>query len=435
MKIKPKIGFCVIFHPFEDNADKAPEIFESTLSLLEKVKDIEIIKADNLINDVPSALDAGKKFSKEKVDVICVKLATWSSDNPILDMSSICDVPFIFWTYPDINAGSLCGGQQFNMVFKELGKECIFVYKDDEKTLNKIISYAKAVALKNELQRLRLLRIGNRTQGMSEVICDEFSIKEIFGPRVITLGLDNFKQLVNEFSDDDAELHWNEIKQRVKQINVSDYEGRLAIKNYLAMKNLIENGQIGGITIECYPLYMGKVCLGFSLLADEGIPGACEGDVNSLVLMYILTRLSGQPVHNIDILEVRESDNTILGSHCGCGSFSLAESSESISLENVRLANKGVCAIFPAKTGKITMANLVGRKGTFRMCVIEGEAIKTNLEFQGNPIRIKLPIDIKEFLEMVEEFGFGHHWIIAYGTYGVNLKYLSRLLGFDLVLI
>jgi hypothetical protein len=93
--------------------------------------------------------------------------------------------------------------------------------------------------------------------------------------------------------------------------------------------------------------------------------------------MKVLMYLSGQPVHDIDPLYLYEEDNSILGSHCGCGSFSLTSSKNHITLANVRLANKGVCVLFPSRPGIVTMANLVGRKGTYRMAVLEGEAIET----------------------------------------------------------
>jgi len=433
VNVLPKMGICVMYHPFEENAEKAPEIFENSKHLLEKMGGIELIVADKLIDDVTSAIHVGRYFKRAGIDLICVKLATWSSDDLILDISSACDVPFIFWTYPHIHAGSLCGGMQFNATFKELNKECALVYKDDKEALDKISIYAKCVALRNKLKTVKLGRIGNRTQGMSEVIIDELSVREIIGPRIPGFGLDEFKELVKEFTDNDAYRDWEKIKNIAGKVSVSETDGLNAIKNYLALKKLISSNNLDGVTIECYPRYMGKVCLAFSMLADEGIPGACEGDINSLILMYILMNLSGDPVHDIDLLFLFEEDNSILGSHCGCSSFNLAISNRSIELANVRLANKGTCVLFPSKPGKVTMANLIGRKGTYRMGVIEGEAIETGMVFPGNPLRVKLPLPIKDFLNKVERFALGHHWVVAYGNYGKYLKILTSLLEINYI--
>ncbi len=429
----PKVGFCVIYHPFEQNAEKAPTIFENSITLLKSIKNLELIVADKLVKDVDSAILVGNQFKKAEVDIVCVKLVTWSSDDYILDMSSICDIPFIFWTYPHMHAGSMCGGLQFNMVFKELKKECIFVYRDDEQALEKIKTYATCSSLKNNMKSLRFLKIGHRTQGMAEVICDEYSVKEIFGPRIISIGIDKFKEEVNYIADNSASDLWGDVREKVGKISVSESDGIKAIKNYLALKRILKTEHISGVTIECYPDYMGELCLAFSLLADEGIPGACEGDINALILMYILMNLSGSPVHNIDPLYLFEDDNSIIGSHCGSGSFELAKSHQEIELANVRLANRGLCVLFPSKLGKVTMVNLVGRKGTYRMGIIEGEAIKTEMVFPGNPIRVKLPTSINKYLEIVEKFGLGHHWIIAYGNYLKSLEYLASLLKIDII--
>lgn len=139
-----------------------------------------------------------------------------------------------------------------------------------------------------------------------------------------------------------------------------------------------------GFCVKCYPGYMGKICLGYSLLSEEGIVCGCEGDVNNTVSMKILYELTGQPIHNTDLLYLDQELNTILFSHCGSGGFSIADKNENIHLGAVRLANSGVCALFPAKPGRVTLANLIGRKGTFRMSVMTGDAITSGMEFPGN---------------------------------------------------
>ena len=435
MKIIPKIGFCVIYHPFEENADNASEIFKKSKKLLEASTDLKVIPAKQLIMDSNTGIAVAKQFKEAKVDVICMKLATWSSDEPLLKMSEIFNVPFIFWTYSHMHSGSLCGGQQFNMVFKEQKKECIFVYNNNLKSLEKIANYAKIVALKDNLRQVRFGIIGNPTRGMTEVQYDQASVREIFGSEIYTISLDDFKLSVDNINERVATTFWEEIKEKVLKISVDDSEGINAVKNYLALDALIKSEKLRGVTIECYPTYMGEVCLGFSLLADEGIACACEADINSTILTYIMMNLSGGQVHNIDPLFLYDEDNSILGTHCGCGSFELANSKKNIELAHVRLANQGLCILFPSRPGKVTMANLVGKKGTYRMTVIEGEAVETSMVFPGNPIRINLPVAIEDYLEIIEEFGIGHHWIIAYGHIEKNLRQLARLLKINYIKI
>lgn len=432
-KIRSRIGFTVIYHPFEDNASKAPEIFENSFKLLDSLNEAEIIKANQLILDSNSAISVGNQFNNAEVDIICLKLATWSSDNLIFDLLSRCDVPIIFWAYPHLRAGSLCGAQQFNCVLKEIGKECKFVYNDIKQSLEDIVAYANVVSIKNRLKQLKIGQIGGRTQGMAEIICDEFSLMEIFGSRVLAIDLRDFNNLVVETPENEVKDLWEKTKSLIRNIKISEEAGMDAINSYYKLKKFIKNDQLEALTIECYPNDMGKTCLGFSLLADEGIACACEGDVHSALLMWIMMNLSGSPVHNTDTLYVNEEDNSVIGSHCGCGSIQLADSLEKVELSQVRLAEGGVCILFPSKPGTVTMANLVGRADTYRLGVILGEAVPTEMIFPGNPLKVQLPIVISEYLKIIEDYGLGHHWIVAYGDITNELRTLSRLLNINYI--
>jgi len=67
MEIIPKIGFCVIYHPFEENADNALQIADDSINLLNTIKDIELIVADELNKDINSAILVGNQFKEADV--------------------------------------------------------------------------------------------------------------------------------------------------------------------------------------------------------------------------------------------------------------------------------------------------------------------------------------------------------------------------------
>ena len=50
-----------------------------------------------------------------------------------------------------------------------------------------------------------------------------------------------------------------------------------SIKYYGAFKQLIDEYALEALSVKCYTTYMDKVCLGYSLLAEEGIVNSCEG--------------------------------------------------------------------------------------------------------------------------------------------------------------
>lgn len=312
-----------------------------------------------------------------------------------------------------------------------MGKTYRFVYGelDDTQAHKKIEIFSQATALKRYLRKARLGLVGYRIPGMTEVTFDELELKSLFGPRVVHLGIDKLKQSVAKIPDSRARKKWEKVKKSVGKVNVKEEEGLRSAKTYLALKGFVEENKLSGLAIECYPALMGEVCLAASLLGEEGIITACEGDVNSALAMLILYYLTGKTVHNTDLLAIYEEDNSIVLSHCGSGGLSLAKKKSDITLDSVRLANKGVCVLFPARPGPVTMVNIVGRKDTYRMAVMTGEAIKTDMVFPGNPIKIKCPVDVRHLLEVIAREGIGHHWMISYGDVKQELVELCSLIN------
>jgi len=429
--LKPKIGLAVIYHPYEVGAEGAPKLLEKTGRMLKGLS-LSVISSDP-VHDERTATLAGRKFIEGGADLICLALATWSSDHLVLDMLEHIDAPVVTWAFPGINTGSLCGCQQIDCVLKELGKEYAFIYGDTPHALKDIWSYSRAVALRKKLRTTRLGLVGHRTEGMTEVACDELALKSIIGPRIVHIGSDRLRESMKGISDDEAENKWQEVIGKAGKVNVKKQEGLYSIKAYLALKRFALEDELAGLATGCYPDLMGTVCLAHSLLGEEGVVASCEGDINSAVAMLMLNELTGQPIHNTDLLDIRGRDDSAIFSHCGSGSFSLAERRADIELAPVRLAHRGVCVLFPSRPGIVTLLNLVGRKDTYRMFVFTGRAVPTKMVFPGNPIRVKLPISTDEFLGKVARYGFGHHWMIGYGDVSEELLMLGHLLGIQTV--
>jgi len=428
--LKPKVGFFMLCHPREEGREEAPSLFQKAVLELKKL-DLDVVVAEEIVEDENSVYRAAQEFKREDVDVICLIEGTWSSDYLALDILEEVDVPIITWGLPGIRKGSLCGVQQLDCVLTELKKSYKFIYGsiEEKEPYEKIEGYAKASALRRTLRKARLGLVGYRIRGMTEVTFDELELKSLLGPRIVHFGLNELKSEMNRVCDEEAEKVWKEIKKKVGKANAEEKEGINSIRAYLVLKKWIGKEGLSGLAVECYPDFMGQICLAYSLLGEEGIPGSCEGDVNSLVAMIILHLLTRIPVHNTDLLAVYSEDNSIVFSHCGSGAFSLAEEKKKINLSPVRLANKGTSVLFPAKPGKVTLVNLVGRKDTYRMCIVEGEAVKTEMVFAGNPIRVKFPIPVNKFLGIVAGNGFGHHWMIGYGNVKEGLEDFCKLVG------
>ena len=394
----------------------------------------EIIAYDKIVENVSEAKNAALFFKDARVNAIIIRLSTWCDDNLLLELVNHHDVPILNWAMRDVNAGSLCGGQQFNMVLKELKKPSTFILGIGGESVEQIDREVKVFSafqqreeknstfftklnnIIDDFSRLKIGIIGTRTQGMMEVAYSEFDLKEIFGVSVISYSLDFIKQESGNVSKLEVKNVKNLILETNSNLVIDCSEEALenSVRVYIVLKRLANEYNLGGFTVECYPRFMGEACLAFSLLSHDGFACACEGDVHSTIIMWLVQKLSGQPANHLDLLDVDIENNEIFGGHCGSCAIDLAPPDEKIHLTPVRLADTGLCLPFVAKPGRVILCNFVGRKGTYRTLVCKGTVIPSEMDFPGCVMRIKLDIGVKKLLKIVNEAGLGHHWVVGY---------------------
>jgi len=424
----PRIGVGALSSPLEVGADRAAGASADLAKLLESAG-CEVIQLGE-IGNADQALAAGEKLAVSDVDAIVLALACWCEDYLALDLLGYSDAPLLLWSLPGMETGALCGAQQLSSYLKQLEHPycCVFGAIADGDEMAKAISFCKAAALKRRLRRGRVGIAGHRPAGMTEVAANEFALKKAVGPRVMPLDLPQLLQRATEIEDAPARKAWEQLSSRAGKCKVDGATGLDSMKVYLTIKELVETKRLDALTVGCYPHLMGRVCLAASLLADEGIPLGCEGDVNGAVGQLMLALLTGQPTHNTDWLEPLE-DGSVVFTHCGSGSFTLAEKTGDITLDSVRLMGQGVCALFPARPGPVTLVNLMPCGDGYQLTVLEGQALSTEMVFPGNPLRVQFDKPTPQLIDWIHDEGVGHHWMAGYGHVGRELKLWAMLTG------
>jgi L-fucose isomerase-like protein len=425
----PALGLTVVSSPLEVGAEQASALLKQAREVLSQIGVRPVAPA--VVSDASAARKAGASFGD--VDALCVIAATWFEDYLVQDVLAAMgdSAPVIAWGLPGLHTGSLCGTQQLCCVLKELGYTYRFVYGEleDEATQARVLAVSQAAAARRTLRRTRVGRIGSRLPGMTEVAVDEVALRAVLGPRLIERPLDWLTSRAEAADGKEAEEIWARASGNAGSVGVPDSAGLLASRYYLALREFLRAEEIAAFTVECYPQLMGQVCLPISLLAEEDIVGACEGDVNSAVGMRLLSWFSGGPVHNTDLLADDPKENTIIFSHCGSGAFCLASSQDEVVLDSCRLMDTGVTVQYPGRPGRVTGVNLVGPSGDYRLGLFGGDAVPTELVFPGNPLKVRLDVPVPDFLEEVAEAGLGHHWMIGEGDAIPAFLEFGRLTG------
>lgn len=409
-------------------AAKAEVGFEDAGNLAKKVaasleeKGIHTYNTGLVVSDFRSADRVAYLLKNEDIKAILVCVATWSEDSYVLQFLKEIDKPIILHAFPNMESGSLCGVMQIASVMKDVGfKNCKTVYAapGSEESVAGIVtalnSKISSVKRKSDDKAFYIGSIGGRCAGMTEIAFDEFSLFEKCGAIIVNISEAELEEKAKNANLREVVDIINDLNSRGYHIISSSYDMKQSVKYYLAMKALIKKYGLSGLAIKCYTRFMGKICLGYSLLSDEGYACSCEGDVNSAVMMKIMMEATGECVNNTDILNPLPDDNAIIFAHCGSSGFSIAPSADEVRLTPVRIMNNGVCSLFRPKLGTVTAADLVGHGDSLRMSVMTGEAIEKEYLFPGNQACIRFEKNSVEICRDVIDKGCGHHWMIGYG--------------------
>jgi len=94
-----------------------------------------------------------------------------------------------------------------------------------------------------------------------------------------------------------AERLVNEASKHRRAKPLAEAEIEEATKLYVAMKGIVEERAGDAVTIVCSPwirgLDMPVPCVALTLLQEEGITAACQGDIDALLTMILFKRASG----------------------------------------------------------------------------------------------------------------------------------------------
>ncbi len=424
----PKVGVVALCSPLEVGADQAPA---AVRALAQGVRELGCEVVDAGVPDGPDgAAAAGRRFAEAHVDAIACVATSWYEDYLALDLLEECPVPLFLWSLPGMETGALCGTQQLTCFLKQLERPyaCAFGPLDDAGCRERARSFLRAAALHRRLRRARIGLAGQRIGGMTHTSPNEFLLKKAIGPRVVPLDLPALLQRSGDMPADAARALWESLKGRAGACRVADADGIDSMQVYGAVRELVEEHRLDALTIGCYPHLMGRVCLAASLLADDGVPLACEGDVHGSVAQLMLALLTGMPTHNTDWLNPL-ADGSVVFTHCGSGSLSLAQERSGVTLGGVRLMHQGVCALFTARPGPVTLISLLARPDGYQCALLEGEALPTEMVFPGNPLRVRFPQSVGELIDWIHAEGIGHHWMAGYGHVGEAVRAWARCAG------
>ncbi len=249
--------------------------------------------------------------------------------------------------------------------------------------------------------------IGKPSDWLIASTVDYKLVKEKYGVNLIDIPMLELEIEVKKKIIEDVP-HLEQLQKKFKNKEVLDG----ALYFYSALKRIIKRYNLSGFTLRCFDLlmaYKNTSCLAFSLLNEEGIVAACEGDVPSLLTMYFVKVLTGMPSFQSNPSTVDFKGNTILFAHCTlplnmASKYSLTTHFES----GLGIGVKGEMPL-----GKISVVKLAPSLKCDES-VAFGGTIKRNLSLP-NYCRTQIEVEPEESgIFSIFKDNFGNHMIISY---------------------
>ncbi|USH00775.1 hypothetical protein K1720_04930 [Thermococcus argininiproducens] len=287
--------------------------------------------------------------------------------------------------------------------------------------LVKSISELKAAILgyediKNMLDKFLNIRLG--LIGRTSI----WLINENFGLPYIHISLKKFYEYYDGTTEAEGWKAVEEIIAKAKEIKEPQREDLVkAGRIYVALKRIINDYKLDGFAIGCFEM-LNKLnatpCLALAMLNAEGIPAACEGELNSLLGMLIVRKFFDKPAFMGNIADYGE--NHIILAHCTApliASYILRSHFES---------GKGVGVAVSLPKGKASLLKIRGRKAVVAGVEVLGQ------ERSKHRCRTQLKLKIEEAKDFIDGT-LGNHHLLVYVDSEELADLLSEL-GFEVML-
>lgn len=264
-------------------------------------------------------------------------------------------------------------------------------------------------------------------------------IRQVLGPEVIKIGSAEINEAYQKASRKIAENYaqrW--IKQAEKVIEPDEAEIKKSGLMYAAMLDLLQKYQARAITIDCLSLfYTGKLpaypCLGFCQLNNDGLVGACEGDLPSTTMMLLATYLAGRPGYISDPV-IDMARNEIIYAHCVAPTrvFGPDGPSSPYRIRNHSEDRKGAAIQSLLPAGELVTTFEINGEAT--EMVIHQARTTGNVE-EDKACRTKLAArpegNINRLLDEWDRFGW--HRVTVFGDLKKKLEIICALTGIKLI--
>ena len=245
---------------------------------------------------------------------------------------------------------------------------------------------------------------------------DRDFLRQRYGIETIDIDLKRVEDGIKNASKDEAEKIAQDMLKRAKTVREPSSADMIeAAKAYLAIKHICQEERLDAMTIRCFDIVKTcstTSCLALALLNDKGIVAGCEGDMQTLLSMFLAKRLCGEAAFMANPSQL--TDETSMLAHC---TIPLTMCDETVVRSHFE-SGIGVAIQGLLPLTDYTLFKWGGPK-LDRYFVTEAKAIETPYSNHFCRTQITLNVNLKPYLL---QHSIGNHHVIIRGRHADVIK-------------
>ena len=201
--------------------------------------------------------------------------------------------------------------------------------------------------------------------------------------------------------------------ENVKKLGKDNEYLQGALEIYSGIKRIVEKYNLKGFTIRCFDLieeYKNTACLALAMLNDEGIIGTCEGDIPSMLTMFFVKAVSGQPSFQANPSKIDLETRNVLFAHCTIPMTMVSDVTYMTHFES------GLGIGIRGKLDQRDISILKLEPRLEHSLFLEGKIVSNPALDNYCRTQIEVKFDDEDGLFALLREDFGNHVIIAYGN-------------------
>ena len=197
---------------------------------------------------------------------------------------------------------------------QKFDEDAILLLGNEKELANSIKEVSKLLLARQVIDGASLGVIGKPSDWLIASQVDYSEVKKKFNINLVDISTDELKEEINKGIIDDIPKSGiiNSLGKDNEYLNG-------ALKIYSGIKRIVDKYNLKGFTIRCFDLigeYQNTACLALAMLNDEGIIGGCEGDIPSMLTMFLIKACSNQTSFQANPSRIDLKSGNILFAHC-----------------------------------------------------------------------------------------------------------------------